>query len=240
MLRVSTLTAWAELEIASAREEYLQKVLQPFRGTLALLWVSALRDYASIRADSEMQQDGISGMDASYTGLGRETLLPVGVCVVIVSSNTKSFPQYYTESWAKILAAVGYAMKAGEPNLLLAMDGLDPSSTKAPPRAGPRKDPTECFFIVLGLVYEALSTATSDSTASPEARATALTSIQVMAYLIRPEYAGQAILDPPILDEVIALWYRMAMTEPWSVQTYLVGAIASLVRSQQAHMRPAA
>jgi hypothetical protein len=77
MLRVSTLTAWAELEVASAREEYLQAVLKPYRGTLALLWVSALRDYASIRADSEVQQDSGSGMDASYTGLGRETLLPV-------------------------------------------------------------------------------------------------------------------------------------------------------------------
>jgi hypothetical protein len=77
MLRVSTLTAWAELEVAIAREDYLQNILKLLRGTLALLWVLALRDYASIRADSEVQQDGISGMDASYTGLGRETLLPV-------------------------------------------------------------------------------------------------------------------------------------------------------------------
>lgn len=96
MLRVSTLTAWAELEVASAREEYLQNVLKPFRGTLALLWVSALRDYASIRADSEAQQDGISGMDASYTGLGRETLLPVSTCVIkaIPSSNARSTVLY--------------------------------------------------------------------------------------------------------------------------------------------------
>ncbi|CAE6397949.1 unnamed protein product [Rhizoctonia solani] len=214
MLRVSTLTAWAELEVASAREEYLQTVLKPYRGTLALLWVSALRDYASIRADSEVQQDNVSGMDTSYTGLGRETLLP-----------------YYSESWSKILAAVGCAMKAGDPHLLLAMDGLDPT-TATPAAKSTRKDPTECFFVVLGLVYEALSNASSDSTATTETKATALIAIQVLAYLVRPEYAGQAILDAPIFDELVALWYRMTMTEPWSIQTYLVGTIASLARSQ--------
>ncbi|CAE7204243.1 unnamed protein product [Rhizoctonia solani] len=220
MLRVSTLTAWAELEIASAREEYLQAVLKPYRGTLALLWVSALRDYASIRADSEVQQDGVSGMDASYTGLGRETLLP-----------------YYAESWSKILAAVGCAMKAGDPNLLLAMDGLDPTAAGTPTTKAARKDPTECFFVVLGLVYEALSNASSDSAATTETKATALIAIQVLAYLVRPEFAGQAILDPPIFNELIALWYRMAMTEPWSIQTYLVATIASLAKSQHASIR---
>ncbi|CAE6439107.1 unnamed protein product [Rhizoctonia solani] len=222
MLRVSTLTAWAELEIASAREEYLQIVLKPYRGTLALLWVSALRDYASIRADSEVQQDSVSGMDAAYTGLGRETLLP-----------------YYSESWSKILAAVGCAMKAGDPYLLQAMDGVDPTSAAAPAAKATRKDPTECFFVVLGLVYEALSNASSDSTATAETKATALTAIQVLAYLVRPEYAGQAILDPPIFNELIALWYRMTMTEPWSIQTYLIGAIASLAKSQHAGIRQA-
>ncbi|KAG8721134.1 hypothetical protein FRC09_008363 [Ceratobasidium sp. 395] len=220
MLRVSTLTAWAELEVASAREEYLQAVLKPYRGTLCFLWVSALRDYASIRADSEVQQDNTSGMDTSYTGLGRETLLP-----------------YYAESWSKILAAVGCAMKANDPHLIQAMDGHDPATAAAPTNRGVRREPTECFFVILGLVYESLSAVSSDSAATPESQAVALTSIQVLAYLTRPEYAGQAILDPPIFEELIALWYRMSMTEPWEIQTYLVAAVASLVRSQQTHMR---
>ncbi|QRW26225.1 HEAT repeat protein [Rhizoctonia solani] len=220
MLRVSTLTAWAELEIASAREEYLQAVLKPYRGTLALLWVSALRDYASIRADSEVQQDGVAGMDSAYTGLGRETLLP-----------------YYSESWSKILAAVGCEMKAGDPHILQAMDGIDPATTTINTSKVTRKDPTGCFFVILGLVYEALSNASSDSTATSETKATALTAIQVLAYLVRPEYAGQAILDQPIFDELVALWYRMTMTEPWSIQTYLVGMIASLAKSQHATVR---
>lgn len=79
MLRVSTLTAWAELEVASAAQAYLKAVLQPYRAILASLWIASLRDYASIRADSEVLQESASGaMDVAYTGLGREVLLPVG------------------------------------------------------------------------------------------------------------------------------------------------------------------
>jgi hypothetical protein len=128
-------------------------------------------------------------------------------------------------------------MKVGDPHILQAMDGLDPTAAAAPVTKDSRKDPTECFFVILGLVYEALSNSSSDSASTPETRATALTAIQVLTYLVRPEYAGQAILDPPIFDELTALWYRMTMTEPWTIQTYLVGAIASLARSQQGHMK---
>jgi hypothetical protein len=77
MLRISTLTAWAELEVATARQPYLQHVVGPHRATLTAHWVASLRDYASVRADSEAVQETSSSLDSSYFGLGRETLLPV-------------------------------------------------------------------------------------------------------------------------------------------------------------------
>jgi hypothetical protein len=79
MLRIATLTAWAELKVASVRQSYLNAVIQPYRSTLASLWIASLRDYASVRADSEVLQDSTSAtMDLPYSGLGREVLLPVG------------------------------------------------------------------------------------------------------------------------------------------------------------------
>lgn len=84
MLRISTLSAWAELEVASSRQTYLKDVVGPYRATLVGLWVSSLRDYASIKGDTEAFQDqGGQGMDTPYAGLGREVLLPV--CLSMVS-----------------------------------------------------------------------------------------------------------------------------------------------------------
>jgi hypothetical protein len=78
MLRISTLSAWAQLQVASSQQEYLSDVLRPYRATLASLWIASLRDYASIRVDSEFLQDTSSvALDSSYANLGKEVLLPV-------------------------------------------------------------------------------------------------------------------------------------------------------------------
>jgi hypothetical protein len=78
MLRISTLSAWAQLQIASTQQAYLANVVKPHRTTLASLWIASLRDYASIRADSEFIGDASSvALDSSYSSLGKEVLLPV-------------------------------------------------------------------------------------------------------------------------------------------------------------------
>lgn len=78
MLRIATLSAWAELEVASIQQAYLVGVVKPYRTALAPLWVSSLRDYASIRIDAEALDDTPAGaLDSSYSNLGREVLLPV-------------------------------------------------------------------------------------------------------------------------------------------------------------------
>lgn len=78
MLRISTLSAWAQLQIASSHQTYLADVVKPYRTTLASLWIAALRDYASIRVDSEFLHDASSvALDSSYSSLGKEVLLPV-------------------------------------------------------------------------------------------------------------------------------------------------------------------
>lgn len=79
MLRISVLSAWAQLQVSSLKQNYLGKVIQPYRSTLSSLWIASLRDYASIRIDSEFLHDSTSvALDSSYSSLGREVLLPVG------------------------------------------------------------------------------------------------------------------------------------------------------------------
>lgn len=80
MLRISTLSAWAQLQVSSIEQDYLEDVVRPHRATLAALWIAALRDYASIRVDSEFLHDTSSvALDSSYSSLGKEVLLPVSL-----------------------------------------------------------------------------------------------------------------------------------------------------------------
>ena len=81
MLRISALSAWAQLQVATLHQEYLIDVVKPHHSTLASLWVAALRDYAGIRVDSEFLHELSSvALDSSYSSLGKEVLLPVSHC----------------------------------------------------------------------------------------------------------------------------------------------------------------
>jgi hypothetical protein len=79
------------------------------------------------------------------------------------------------------------------------------------------------FFVIFGLVYEALSASTPHSESSSDN--TSLIALRAMKCLVRREYSGRALLEPTIFDELLNLWYRMAMTEPPALQIHLVEVI---------------
>ncbi|THU92726.1 clathrin-coated vesicle protein [Dendrothele bispora CBS 962.96] len=217
MLRISILSAWAQLEVASYQQSYLLDVVNPYRATLASMWIAALRDYASIRIDSEFLHDTSSAaVDSSYSNLGKEVLLP-----------------YYTSAWIIILQAVATAMQAKDSFILAAMDGREQVNGAAEPSKGARDEPTAFFFIVFGLVYEALAAASTDSMTNNSTRqASVITALRTLKSLVRPEYAGKAILEPAIFDEFISVCYRMAMTESAAVEIHLIEVLTIFAATQ--------
>lgn len=216
MLRISTLSAWAQLQVSSVHQSYLQQVVKPYLPVLASLWVASLRDYASIRVDTE-SLDNSASLDSSYSSLGKEVLLP-----------------YFTKSWPRILSAVASIMEAGNPYVLAAMDGRELGPTDKTPAPNPNnKEPTAFFFIVFGLVYEALSTSSEDSSGGAQRQSTVIPALRALKWLVRPEYSGKAILEPTIFDEFTSLSYRLAMTESADVQVYLVEMLSSFAASQR-------
>ncbi|KAG9014418.1 hypothetical protein FRB90_005311 [Tulasnella sp. 427] len=216
MLRISTLKAWAQLQVACSHQAYLSAVVEPHRATLATLWISSLRDYASIRGDSEMLQDSSSAaMDVSYSGMGREVLLP-----------------YYESAWSKILKAVANLMLASDKAVLAAMDGQEATSNTAVSTAS-KDEPTAYFFVIFGLIFEALTASSADANATPAALEAAVTALEALRSLVKPEYAGKAILELSTFDELSNLFYRMAMTAAPIVQINLVAVLASLASSQK-------
>ncbi|TFY57214.1 hypothetical protein EVG20_g8633 [Dentipellis fragilis] len=218
MLRIATLSAWAELACASVDQPYLKEVVNPYRGALASLWVAALRDYASIRIGSEVIQDTSSApLDLAYASLGKDILIP-----------------YYVDAWPVILQAIAIAMEAQDPFIRGAIDGIEIRDGQSinGANSNSRKDPAALFFVIFGLVYEALSS-------MPESTSTGrnnlpLIALRTMRNIVRPEYAGQALLEPTIFDELLNLWYRMAMTESALVQVQLVETIAIFASTQNA------
>ena len=118
--------------------------------------------------------------------------------------------------------------------MLAAMDGRESSTdikSKAP--ATVRDEPTVFFFVIFGLIYEALATSSTESNLTTSTREpTVISALQALKCLVRPEFAGKALLEPTTFDELISLCYRMAMTETAPIQIQLVEMVAALAAGQ--------
>lgn len=220
MLKVSILTAWAQLQSASVHQSYLRDVVGPQRPALIQFWITSLRDYARVRTDQETSA-GSSSMggssDPMASGLGKEVLLP-----------------YYEIAWAPILEAVGTVMEGGNPLVVAAMDGIEiVAGVAVPEPALRRSEPTTFFWVLYGLAFEAALASAGDlSSYHPESgTASAIVALSVLAQLVDRRFSGNAVLDGPIFGELLTLLYRLAMIGPPSAQAYCARIVASLVKS---------
>jgi len=125
-----------------------------------------------------------------------------------------------------MLNAVATVMEMQDPSILGAMEGMDDAVAPSLTKPSARSEPTATFFVIFGLVYEALSASTPYSESSATASAnTSLIALRAMKCLVRREYSGRALLEPTIFDELLNLWYRIAMVEPPALQIQLMEVI---------------
>lgn len=125
-----------------------------------------------------------------------------------------------------MLNAVAASMETRDPYILGAMEGMDDVAAASSTKRNAGSEPTAMFFVIFGLVYEALSSSTPYSESSTAASGNMpLIAMRAMKCLVRREYSGRALLEPTIFDELLNLWYRIAMTEPPVLQTQLMEVI---------------
>lgn len=127
-------------------------------------------------------------------------------------------------------------MQTDDPHILAAMDGQEVKNDDASNLKGNlRSEPTAFFFVVFGLVFEALTTSSVDATSTTSSRQlTVIAALEALKSLVRPEYSGTAMMEPTTFDEFIGLCYRMAMTESAEIQAHLVEMLAILATTNQA------
>jgi len=120
-------------------------------------------------------------------------------------------------------------MHDGDPHVLAAMDGSETVANGAS-QSAPRTEPTALFFVIFGLVYEALASPDTDSGSGH--RTISVIALKCLKYLVRPQYSGHALLDQANFDELISLFYRMTITEPPIVVMRILEVVSLLVVSQ--------
>lgn len=214
MLKVSVLTAWAELQIASTRQAYLTEVIKPYRWLLGPFWVGSLRDYAALRTDPDMASGGLSGIGAPGMGegLGKEVLLP-----------------YYELAIPKILEAFSMSLLASEGFTLASLRGQAVTSAAAPevPKDVPT-EPNPSFYIIYGLAFEALVRSMGDLATAPLAQVC----LRAMQGMVRPQLCG-SVFEGALFDELCTVCYRIGMGEGAVSKAEMCEVVKSFVVSRK-------
>lgn len=218
MLKTSIFAAWAQFQTASLKQPYLDEVIRPHLPLLCPFWVASLREYARVRTDPDAASSdsgaGGAAFDSVYSGLSRETALPVSSLLSLhhqrAQADASSLPpQFYERSWPQMLHAVGSLLKSNNVHMLRAVDGLETSPTSKDDEATlistkGRDTPTLFFWVLFGLSFEALCGG------APAEQAIAL---EALVGLSRTEVSGPALLEASLFEEVCNLCYRLAITE---------------------------
>jgi len=221
MIKTAVYAAWAEFQVISIHQGYLSQVITPHLRLLCPLWVASLREYARLKSDEDPSSNSGLSLDSLQGGLYREISLP-----------------YYSNAWLKMMKATASLIKARNPIILQALDGVD--LTK-PPEDGSdspeesRSEPVLYFHVLLGLVYEAAATTASIGTEDPssitaQTMETALFSLEALLHI---DVVGSKGLknDHAIFGEICNLCYRLTATESARVQVLVVRCIMQLALS---------
>ena len=212
MLRLALLSAWAQLQVSSREQHYLEALVRPYQTKLTPLWLQTLDDYAKLRFEPEISNSPTGSghsqnLDETYSAFNRETLL-----------------HFYSNTWLNIIEAIAVLIDQGNAVILdaLGVQGSDFTKHLAAqgqsmePAVRLPKEPATFFFPLYGLTFEALITRKSRQV--PQTYRL----LQVVQKLLLPVISGGAIYQDAVFDESLELLNRLALTEGLTLQKALL------------------
>ncbi|KAL9602827.1 MAG: hypothetical protein Q9219_001522 [cf. Caloplaca sp. 3 TL-2023] len=215
MVRMAVLSAWANLQVARADQHYLDKVLEPHIGKLLPLWLSSLQEFARLRFEPDISihtgtPSPNESLETVYAALNRRTLL-----------------KFYQDSWLELVDAIASLIEQ-DPDYVFEALGSRKSIVQANGEKGEtnidyRDEPVAFFFVLFGIVIEALVTGPSN-----DSSINILKILSALKKILLPSIAGNAIFQDSVFSETIELFDRLALTEGMAVQGVIVDIAKSL------------
>ncbi|KAL6246356.1 hypothetical protein RBB50_006592 [Rhinocladiella similis] len=213
MLKMGILSGWAQLQLASHEQTYLEDILQPFIPKLAPLWLTSLQEFAGLRFEPEIS-DTLGGemvggnLDERYASFNREVRLT-----------------FYQKNWLSIVDAIAVLVEKDSESVFEALDnkrvnGAEDTSANGTVVQGKdmsfREEPVAFFFILFGLAFEALVTQAREDPSQ------ALSILQALRKILTPQVSGNAIYEDAVFTETTDTLDRLALTSTRDTQSVLV------------------
>lgn len=217
MLKMALLSGWAQLQLASIDQNYLEDIVQPYIPKLAPLWLESLQEFARLRFEPEISDTlGIdttaSNLDERYSALNRVIRL-----------------QFYQNNWLNIVSAISALVEKDSDAVFEALDKKEKLASQNQVNGlnghkdlSFREEPTAFFYILFGLAFEALVTRAREDPSQ------ALSILQALQKILTPAVSGNAVYGEVVFNETTDTLDRLAMTGPSQTQSVLVDIARNL------------
>jgi hypothetical protein len=203
MLKISVLSAWAELQVSSRRQEYLVHVIAPYVQELTPMWLEALKQYASVKFEPITSGNS---MEVQYNTLSR--VMMVG---------------FYDTAWLKFVHAIATLIEQDKDFVFDALEGHGQRSQTED--INYRDEPAAFFMVLFGICFEALTKASLESKDVNNAEILA-----AMKHFMKPSICGSVVYTEPVFTEIGDLLGRLLLTEKPASQIIIVDIATSLAQ----------
>lgn len=203
VIRISILSAWAELQVSSVQQEYLSEVVSPYVQELTPMWLDSLKDYAQIKFEPATSGNSI---EIQYSTLSRATIV-----------------NFYSRAWLNFVHAIATLIDQDREFVFSALDNRTISNGGGD--IDYRGEPAAFFMVLFGICFEALAHASMESSENENRNIEVLTALQS---ILRPAICGTIVYTEPIFTEIIDLFGRLLLTEGIATQVVIVDIAASL------------
>ena len=218
MLKMALLSGWAQLQLASVEQPYLEEIVQPYVPKLAPLWLNALQEFARLRFEPEISDTlGVDtltqDLDERYAAFNRVVRL-----------------QFYQRNWLNVVNAISVLVEKDSDAVFDALDKKEASSSAARVNGvssigkhmSYREEPVAFFFILFGLAFEALVTRAREDPSQ------ALSILSALKKILTPAVAGNAVYDDLVFNETTDTLDRLALTSTSQTQSVLIDIARNL------------
>jgi len=223
LVRLSILSSWAELHLASYKHNFLIPVVQPNLKLLLSYWISSLCEFSRLKQESEMHSpssmtrvsDSFSAITSIYLAFVRDINLP-----------------FYEHSWIPFIQAVASLINYtdNEIKLIFRPESVSP---KYPPKS---------FYILFGLCIGLITNEKSFYSKNNQIINKELFSgeknydkneiiiicLDSILKFFNPVFAGTEFLYDDIFFEILAIFERLSRQRNVDIQ-YLIVAILNLI-----------
>ncbi|EEB08355.2 Pof6 interacting protein Sip1 [Schizosaccharomyces japonicus yFS275] len=206
VLRVATLSAWAQLLTNSLQYESLRESIDPLLPMLIPHWISSLRSYSRLQFGSYLVRDFIA--DTTNTRVQ---------CI-----NPQLLLKIHQQTWLNIAEALCLLLKENRELVLSTFDADQFSTAEGDiffqDSVNYTQNPDAFNFFIFGLALQSLL--------NPEVLAPfelpVLRIMKALTVTISKRLCSDVIFEPSVFPEVVDIFTRLVLTESWETKTAII------------------